>query len=87
MTLTSPPILFWTYFNAPVLVAGDYCDTWSVVVFDEPLTFITPRRWLDLRGYRLDGAWGAGQQAVVGVVFLHPGISQVSSMNIHHPFH
>jgi hypothetical protein len=78
MTLTSPPILLWTYLNAPVLVAGDYCDSWSVAVSDGPLTLITPRRWLDIRGYRLDGAWKTAQQAVVGVVFLHPGISQVS---------
>ncbi|KAF8559362.1 hypothetical protein OG21DRAFT_1594769 [Imleria badia] len=76
MTLTSPPILLWTYFNAPMLVAADYCDAWSVAVSDGPLTLITPRRWLDIRGYRLDGPWRAAQQAVVGVVFLHPGISQ-----------
>ncbi|KAF8446218.1 hypothetical protein L210DRAFT_3529314 [Boletus edulis BED1] len=76
MTLTSPPILMWTYFNTPLLVAGDYCSVWSVVVFNEPLTLVTPRRWLDIRGYRLDGPWRAAQQAVTGVIFLHPGISQ-----------
>lgn len=78
MTLTSPPILLWTYFNAPLLVAADYCGAWSVIVSDSPLTLIAPRRWLDIRGYRLDGPWRAAQQAVIGVVFLHPGISQVS---------
>ncbi|KAG9314611.1 hypothetical protein JVU11DRAFT_5415 [Chiua virens] len=77
MTLTSPPILYWAYFNTPTLVAGDYCGAWSVVVSDDPLTLISPRRWLDLRGYRLDGAWETALQAVVGVVFQHPGISQI----------
>ncbi|KAG8220242.1 hypothetical protein J3R82DRAFT_1283 [Butyriboletus roseoflavus] len=76
MTLTSPPILFWTYFNAPILVAANYCGAWTVAVSDGPLTLVTPRRWLDLRGCRLDDTWGAAQQAVVSVVFLHPGISQ-----------
>ena len=87
MTITSPPVLFWKYFNTPVLVSGDYCRTWSVVVSDEPLTLIAPRRWLDLRGYRLDGPWAAAQQAVVGVIFSHPGISQVSLIGAHCLFH
>ncbi|KAF9229607.1 hypothetical protein BS17DRAFT_743885 [Gyrodon lividus] len=76
MTLTSPPILFWTCYNTPTLVASDYCGSWSVTISDEPLTLVSPRRWLDLRGYRLDSAWSAALKAVVGVIFLHPGISQ-----------
>ncbi|KAF8845363.1 hypothetical protein BDN67DRAFT_941224 [Paxillus ammoniavirescens] len=76
MTLTSPPILFWTCYNVPTLVAGDYYGPWSVIVSDDPLTLVSPRRWLDPRGYRLDSAWSAALRAVVGVIFLHPGIGQ-----------
>jgi hypothetical protein len=77
MTLTSPPILFWTNYNTPTLVSSDYSGSWSVILSDEPLTFVYPRRWLDLRGYKLDSAWSAALRAVVGVIFLHPGLNQV----------
>ncbi|KAF9243844.1 hypothetical protein BU15DRAFT_86274 [Melanogaster broomeanus] len=76
MTSTSPPVLFWTCYDTPTLVSSDYCDLWSVILSNEPLTFVFPRRWLDLRGYKLDSAWSAALRAVVGVVFLHPGLSQ-----------
>ncbi|KIJ68695.1 hypothetical protein HYDPIDRAFT_81586 [Hydnomerulius pinastri MD-312] len=77
MTSISPPILFWTGCNAPVVVASEYCASWTVIVSEEPLALVSPRRWLDVRGSRIDDAWTAALRAVVGVIVVRPGISQV----------
>ncbi|KAL4080394.1 hypothetical protein V8B97DRAFT_1863880 [Scleroderma yunnanense] len=76
MTSLSPPVLFWTGYVTPVLVASENCIPWTAIVSDHPITFVLPRRWLGVRGSRLNDFWMAALRAIVGTVILRPGIPQ-----------
>lgn len=76
MSSLNPPIVFWTGFTPPVVVASDHCKPWAVTVLDEPYSLVLPRRWLDVHGLKVEEFWTAALRAVVGMIFLHPGIRQ-----------
>ncbi|KAG6328477.1 hypothetical protein ID866_10612 [Astraeus odoratus] len=71
-----PPVLVWTGYVIPVVVASEHTASWTVVVSEEPTTLVLPRRWLDVRGLKLDEFWTAALRAIVSTVVLHPGIPQ-----------
>ena len=80
MSQTSPPIILWVGYSAPVIVSSQYARAWTVEIGGEPntKTLVLPRRWLDIHGGKIRGTWDAALRAVVGIVIFHPGISQVS---------
>ncbi|TBU34929.1 hypothetical protein BD311DRAFT_828299 [Dichomitus squalens] len=92
MTEGPVPLAHWTGYNAVVLVSSAAIRKWTVIVNDnateEPeqpsmseapvlKSMIFPRRWLDIYGRKLHDVWESALRAVLGLVLLHPGISQV----------
>ncbi|KAG1769612.1 hypothetical protein EDD22DRAFT_1048040 [Suillus occidentalis] len=76
MSQTSPPLILWAGYSAPVIVSCLYARPWTVEITKEPKTLALPRRWLDIRGGTIRETWNAALHAVVGIVFFHPGIPQ-----------
>ncbi|KAG1730414.1 uncharacterized protein EDB91DRAFT_786767 [Suillus paluster] len=76
MSQTSPPLIMWAGYSAPVIVSCLYARPWTVEIVREPKTLALPRRWLDIRGGTIRDVWNAALHAVVGIIFFHPGISQ-----------
>lgn len=76
MASLSPPVLFWTGYTSPVLVASEHCIPWTVTISNDPTTFVLPRRWLGVRGSKLDDFWTAALRTIVGTIVLRPGIPQ-----------
>lgn len=64
-----------------VLVSADHIRPWTVTIVDgdQPKAMVLPRRWLDIHGMRINDVWEAALRAVVGIILLRPGVSQVSS--------
>jgi hypothetical protein len=80
MSQTSPPLILWVGYSAPVIVSSLYARAWTVEISGQPkLTALTlPRRWLDINGGIIRGIWDAALHAAVGIIVFRPGISQVS---------
>jgi hypothetical protein len=80
MSQTSPPLILWVGYSAPVIVSSFYARAWTVEIGGEPnLTTLTlPRRWIDINGGILRGIWDAALHAAIGIIVFRPGISQVS---------
>jgi hypothetical protein len=76
MSQTSPPLILWAGYSAPVIVSCLHARPWTVEIIREPKTLALPRRWLDIRGDIIRETWNAALHAVVGIIFFHPGISQ-----------
>ncbi|KAG2370198.1 hypothetical protein BDR07DRAFT_1386752 [Suillus spraguei] len=76
MSQTSPPLILWVGYSAPVIVSCLHARPWTVEIIREPKTLTLPRRWLDIRGDTVQEIWNAALHAVVGIIFFHPGISQ-----------
>lgn len=76
MASLTPPVLMLTGYTTPVVVSSDHCAPWTVTLSEDPLTYVLPRRWLDVRGARVDELWTAALRSVVGTVVSHPGIPQ-----------
>ncbi|KAG0697275.1 hypothetical protein DFH29DRAFT_947152 [Suillus ampliporus] len=76
MSQTSPPLILWAGYSAPVIVSCLYTRPWTVETVREPKTLALPRRWLDIRGGTIRDTWNAALHAVAGIIFFHPGISQ-----------
>lgn len=82
------PLAYWTGYAAVVLVSAGAIRPWTVTVYNtesadspgsaERKSMIFPRRWLDIYGRKLSEVWEAALRAVLGLVLLRPGISQVS---------
>ncbi|KAJ7275459.1 hypothetical protein B0H12DRAFT_1087414 [Mycena haematopus] len=70
------PLIFWAGYQSLVLVASSYLASWSVQISMEPKTRIFPRRWLDMTGAKMIDLWEAATRAVMGVLVLHPGVTQ-----------
>ncbi|PIL30968.1 transcription factor [Ganoderma sinense ZZ0214-1] len=82
------PLAHWAGYTTIVLVASACIRKWTVTIFDskedepestsEPLqrSMIFPRRWLDIYGRKLTDMWESALRAVLGLVLLHPGVSQ-----------
>lgn len=97
MTEGPVPLAHWTGYNAIALVASAHIRKWTVTISDSrgeefESTFsppqnsmIFPRRWLDIYGRKLTEMWEAALRGVLGLVLLHPGVSQVRSIS--HPSH
>lgn len=45
----------------------------------KPVIRSFPRRWLDIHGHEMVDIWDAACRAVMGIIVLHPGESQVCS--------
>ncbi|KAG2045206.1 hypothetical protein BDR03DRAFT_989022 [Suillus americanus] len=76
MSQTSPPLILWVGYSAPVIVSCLHARPWTVEIIREPKALALPRRWLDIRGDTIQETWNAALHAVVGIIFFHPGISQ-----------
>lgn len=76
MASLTPPVLVLTGYTTPVIVSCEHCARWTVTISEDPLTYVLPRRWLDVRGSRTDELWTAVLRSVVGTVILRPGIRQ-----------
>ncbi|KAI6169347.1 hypothetical protein EDD17DRAFT_1518170 [Pisolithus thermaeus] len=76
MASLTPPVLIMTGYTTPVVVSSEHCALWTVTLSEDPLTRVLPRRWLDIRGSRVDELWTAALRSVVGTVILRPGIPQ-----------
>ncbi|KAG1777419.1 hypothetical protein EV702DRAFT_1179524 [Suillus placidus] len=76
MSQTSPPLILWAGYSAPVIVSCLHARPWTVEIIREPKTLALPRRWLDIRGGTIRETWNAALHAVVGIIVFHPGISQ-----------
>ncbi|KAM5532192.1 hypothetical protein V8D89_014148 [Ganoderma adspersum] len=81
------PLAHWTGYTAIVLVASACIRKWTVTISDsqerpestsEPSqkSIVFPRRWLDIYGRKLADMWESALRAVLGLVLLHPGVSQ-----------
>ena len=96
MTEGPVPLAHWTGYNVIVLVASSHIQKWTVTISggqgEEPEStseppqkaMIFPRRWLDIYGRKLTEMWEAALRAVLGLVLLHPGVSQVRVIS--HPW-
>jgi hypothetical protein len=80
MSQTSPPLILWVGYSAPVIVSSLRARAWTVEIARGPdlTTLALPRRWLDIHGGTIGGIWDAAVHAVMGIVVFRPGISQVS---------
>lgn len=72
------PQIYWTGYDSLVLISAHVVAKWSVIVSEDPLTYMFPRRWLDIRGVKVPDFWQAALRAVMGLVVFRPGIPQVS---------
>ena len=101
MTEGPIPLAHWTGYNSIALVSSAAIRPWTVTVDDIPVgdperpstsdapapkSMIFPRRWLDIYGRKLDDVWESALRAVLGLVLLHPGVSQVRCC-VHVPAH
>jgi oxalate---CoA ligase len=59
------------------VVCSRHSEAWVVTVNEEPRINILPRRWLDIRGIKVQETWRAALRAVLGTIVFRPGISQV----------
>lgn len=73
------PQVYWVGYDSLVLISAQYIATWSVIVSQNPLTYLFPRRWLDIRGQKVNDYWQAAMRAVISLVVFRPGITQVSN--------
>ncbi|KAL0950736.1 hypothetical protein HGRIS_007510 [Hohenbuehelia grisea] len=76
LTEASIPLVFWTGYTKLVVVAARYLKHWSVLISEEPLRRVLPRRWIDITGNRMADVWDAAWRAVIGVIAFRPGINQ-----------
>ncbi|KAJ6519412.1 hypothetical protein C8R45DRAFT_1066116 [Mycena sanguinolenta] len=76
ITECAVPLIFWAGYQSLVLVASSYLPAWSVLLSMEPQMRIFPRRWLDMTGTKVMDVWEAATRAVMGVLVLHPGVTQ-----------
>ena len=74
------PLIYLSGYSSTIIVSAKYISRWALTLPGEntPITRVMPRRWLDLTGSRVRSVWEAGIRAVVGLIHLRPGISQVS---------
>ncbi|KAF7306563.1 B-block-TFIIIC domain-containing protein [Mycena indigotica] len=70
------PLLFWTGYKSLLLVASVYLRKWSILISQDPMMRVFPRRWLDMTGNKISDRWEAAARAVMGVLVFHPGITQ-----------
>ncbi|KAF8634442.1 hypothetical protein AX15_000891 [Amanita polypyramis BW_CC] len=70
------PLIFWTGYNSIILVHSVFLERWTVIVLEDPLTRLHPRRWFDIEGRRVPDYWEAALRSVMGVVIFRPGITQ-----------
>ncbi|CDO70216.1 hypothetical protein BN946_scf184942.g16 [Trametes cinnabarina] len=84
MTDAVVPLAYWTGYAAIVLVAATHIKPWTVTVTGPEdagmQSIVFPHRWLDIYGRKLNDVWDAATRAIVGLILLRPGISQVSVM-------
>jgi hypothetical protein len=71
------PQIYWAGYDSLVLISAHYLAKWSVIVSQYPLTYLFPRRWLDIKGQKVVDFWQAAMRAVISSVVFRPGISQV----------
>ncbi|KAG1841331.1 hypothetical protein DFJ58DRAFT_845058 [Suillus subalutaceus] len=65
MSQTSPPLILWVGYSAPVIVSCLHARSWTVEIIREPKALALPRRWLDIRGETIQETWDAALHAVV----------------------
>ncbi|KAF8973686.1 hypothetical protein BDZ97DRAFT_1648315 [Flammula alnicola] len=76
MVEADSPQIYWAGYDSLVLISAHVVAKWSVVVSEDPLINVFPRRWLDIRGIKVADFWQAALRAVMGLVVFRPGISQ-----------
>ncbi|KAF8526018.1 hypothetical protein BU17DRAFT_41424 [Hysterangium stoloniferum] len=69
------PLCYWLGYSHPVLVSWRYVKDWTVSIPGPRPKFIFPRRWINIKGERMEEIWNAALRAVVGILIIRPGIS------------
>ncbi|KAI0274891.1 hypothetical protein BC834DRAFT_850125 [Gloeopeniophorella convolvens] len=59
-----------------LFVSAHQSEPWTVTVSEDPRTNLLPRRWLDVKGRKVQETWRAALRAVMGTIVYRPGISQ-----------
>ncbi|TFK36810.1 hypothetical protein BDQ12DRAFT_633054 [Crucibulum laeve] len=76
MTESNVPLIFWTGYSSLVIVSAFFSSKWTVLISENPMIRVFPRRWLDIEGLRIADFWEAAVRAVTGVIIFRPGITQ-----------
>lgn len=73
------PLIYLTGYSSTIVVSAKHAGDWTVTlpVGNVSVSKVFPRRWLDIGGGRVAMVWEAGLRAIIGIVHLRPGISQV----------
>ncbi|TFK30753.1 hypothetical protein FA15DRAFT_580399 [Coprinopsis marcescibilis] len=74
------PLAHWVGYTSLKLVAAEFIKEWTVVVNEQPVVRVFPRRWLSIHGSKIADFWQAAQRAICALVVFRPGISQVSTI-------
>lgn len=82
MIALSVPLLYVVGYTSPVVVSAYHVGPWTVQTHTEHMNKIFPRRWKDIRGGTIDEVWDAGCRAVMGILFMRPGIALVSNSSL-----
>jgi oxalate---CoA ligase len=78
LTESKYPLAFWVGYTEARLVCTTQIQSWAVVLSDR---LILPLRWIDMQGNEIKDVWEAACRAVIGLVMMRPGISEVSISN------
>ncbi|KAF8649735.1 hypothetical protein AX16_005506 [Volvariella volvacea WC 439] len=76
MTDRTIPLCSWVGYEAVVLVSTSFLKPWTVVVSENPMIKILPRRWIDITGSKIVDVWEGALRAIMGIIIFHPGITQ-----------
>ncbi|KAG9223138.1 hypothetical protein PLEOSDRAFT_155121 [Pleurotus ostreatus PC15] len=75
MTDALVPLAFWAGYVKPVLVSPRHLKAWSVLVSENPVKRVLPRRWRDMSGHKVTDGWDAALRAVISAIHFRPGLS------------
>jgi transcription factor C subunit 3 len=77
LTSAEKPLCYWVGYNHPVLVSWRHVRDWTVSIPSPKPKLIFPRRWINIKGERIEEIWNAALRAVIGTLIIRPGISLV----------
>ncbi|KIJ51348.1 hypothetical protein M422DRAFT_26765 [Sphaerobolus stellatus SS14] len=69
---------YWLDYDRPVLVSSLHVEPWLVLIPGPKKRYVFPRRWLNIKGERMESIWNAGLRAVIGLLLTRPGINQAN---------
>lgn len=75
----SVPLAYWAGYTKVVLISAAHIRPWTVCPSGTGgrNVMLFPRRWIDITGKKISDVWEAALRAVLGIIVLRPGVSQV----------